>query len=153
MSMPGIPPAVPPGLPDDVAEQIKRHADLIASGADPDAIGASLDAIIDSAPATPIKFDQGKPEWSVLPFDALEEVVRVMMHGDEKYGKGNWRGGLAYSRLFNASIRHMVSWWNGETRDAESQCHHLASACFGLLALLHFHEHGTDRTDLDDRTP
>ena len=30
------------------------------------------------------KFDQGKPEWDLLPTGPLEEVVKVLMHGKEK---------------------------------------------------------------------
>ena len=72
---------------------------------------------------------EGKPEWSVLPWDALEHVVRVFEYGasPEKYKKPyTYRVGIAYSKLFSATIRHLKAWWRGEVYAKDSKCLHLA---------------------------
>lgn len=41
--------------------------------------------------SAPRKYDGDKPQWDLLlAHDGAEDVVRVMMHGAEKYGPDNW---------------------------------------------------------------
>lgn len=94
------------------------------------------------------KFDEGKLDWTLLPFKAVDQVVRVLMHGAEKYGRDNWRKGMDWSRLIDATLRHVTAFNSGETRDQESGCHHLAHARCCLAFLL---EYGTTHPEKDDR--
>jgi len=84
------------------------------------------------------KFDQGKPNYSLIPMEALDEVAKVFTFGATKYGDHNWRGGFNWTRLSSAVLRHISAWLRGETYDPESRCHHLAHAICGLLMLLSF---------------
>lgn len=83
------------------------------------------------------KKDAGKLRWSLLPWDAVEEVVKVLMFGAEKYADRNWEKGMDWSRLFDAGLRHKVSWWQrGENEAEDSRIHHLAhDACDSLFLL------------------
>ena len=36
------------------------------------------------------KFDQGKLDWSLVPFKSLEGMVKVLMFGEQKYSRDNW---------------------------------------------------------------
>ena len=88
------------------------------------------------------KHMEGKPEWSVLPFDALTEVVRVFEYGasPEKYKKPyTYRAGITYSKLFSATVRHLIAWWTGEDKAKDSGCHHphAIANCLMLLSMLH----------------
>ena len=39
-----------------------------------------------------VKYDQDKLQWSLMPWDALEETVRVLMYGAKKYPEpDNWK--------------------------------------------------------------
>ena len=95
------------------------------------------------------KKDADKLMWNLLPWDAIEEVVKVLNHGASKYDCRNWEKGLLWSRFFSASIRHMVSWFQfGENKDEESGISHLAHAICCLLFLLAYQ---LRKTDYDDR--
>lgn len=95
---------------------------------------------VTSATEEAVKYDEGKGRYDLLPWDAIEEVVRVYTKGALKYADRNWEKGkgLPYSRLFAAAHRHMQQWWGGENQDPEFGTHHLAHAAFCLLGLLHF---------------
>lgn len=85
------------------------------------------------------KHDDGKHDWSLLPPDATEEVIRVYEHGVNKYGRDNWRKGLYFSRIFSAIMRHLWAWWKGADRNAEdANLKHLAQAAWGCLTLLEY---------------
>lgn len=94
-----------------------------------------------------VKFDEGKPEFSLLDFPALEEVVKVLQFGAEKYGKDNWREGFIWSRPFNACLRHLFAWWGGEKLDKETGISHLAHAACNIMFLLSFEQTGEGRDD------
>lgn len=82
------------------------------------------------------KFDEGKPQWHLLPIKALIEVIKALMHGKKKYGAWNWAQGGDYSRIYDATLRHITAWWDGEDLDPESGLSHLAHAACGVLFLL-----------------
>lgn len=97
------------------------------------------------------KFDSGKVRFSLLPWDAVTEVARVFTFGAEKYDARNWEKGLTYSRIYDATQRHLTSWFQQrQTLDPDGTgLRQLGQAAFGCLALLAFELRG--RTDLDDR--
>jgi hypothetical protein len=97
----------------------------------------------------PIKYDEGKNRLDLIPTEALLQVGRIYTYGANKYHDHNWRGGLKYSRLYGATLRHLFAFWTGEDLDAESGLPHLAHATFGLLGLLQYSIEG--RKELDDR--
>src|SRR5579872_6543918 len=83
------------------------------------AIGASM---LPDNKKPAVKFDAGKYRFSLLPADALEKVAEVGTYGAKKYGDGNWLngGGMAWSRLYDACIRHLFAFKSGEVMDKES---------------------------------
>jgi hypothetical protein len=94
------------------------------------------------------KFDSEKVDMDLLSPYALEKIASVMTYGKQKYGRDNWRGGIVYSRLLAAVMRHINSYRKGETFDPETGLSHLSHASCGLMMLLEFEE---TRPDLDDR--
>ncbi len=85
------------------------------------------------------KDDTGKNRYSLIPWLAMPYVVRVLDHGSGKYGDDNWkRVENPKQRYFDAAMRHLTAWWNGDATDAESGLPHLAHATVCLLFLLHF---------------
>ena len=78
-----------------------------------------------------------KPRWSLLPMDAVREVVRVLTKGAEKYTAGGWQFvDNAKERYTDALLRHVTSWMEGERDDPEFGTHHLANACCCALFCL-----------------
>lgn len=93
------------------------------------------------------KFDDNKPPWALLPYDALAGVVDVLSHGAKKYEPRNWEKGIDYDRLFSALQRHLTVWWQGEDRDPETNLSHLAHAGCCLLFLLAEERRGMTQHD------
>ncbi len=90
-----------------------------------------------------IKYDQDKPRYALLPWDALEEVAKTMTYGASKYEERNWERGMSWDRPFSAAMRHLVAFWQkGEDIDPESGCCHLACAACNILFLLAYHLRG-----------
>lgn len=84
-----------------------------------------------------VKNDKGKLRWSLLPLDAMREVVRVLMGGANKYAPNNWiHVEDARDRYFDAAIRHLTDWHDGERNDKEWGLHHLAHASCCTIFLL-----------------
>lgn len=97
---------------------------------------AYVKAINDNLPPdTPAgkKFDAGKPDYTLLPFKALQEVVEVLGFGAIKYGRDNWRG-VAKLRYVAAAFRHLIAIASGSVIDEESGKSHAAHlACCALF--------------------
>lgn len=102
--------------------------------------------------ATGKKFDESKPQVDLVPTELVIQVAKVLGHGAEKYGRFNWRGGIPWSRLVAAALRHIYAWIDGEDLDSAekggSGLPHLAHAACELAFLLQL---AKERPDLDDR--
>jgi Domain of unknown function (DUF5664) len=80
------------------------------------------------------KFDGGKLQYSLLPPLALEDVVKVLTFGAQKYEPDNWkRVPDAKRRYFDAAQRHIWAYKAGEINDPESGVNHLAHAVCCLM--------------------
>lgn len=91
------------------------------------------------------KYDYGKLRWGLLPNAAVCEVIKVLMRGAEKYETDNWkRVPDARRRYYEAAMRHLTAWWDGERDDPEWGLSHLAHAGCCVLFLLWFEVTGTD---------
>ena len=95
-----------------------------------------------------VKFDSDKLQWDLFPFDLAEDELRVWMFGAKKYSAHNWRKGMPMSRGFNALMRHLTAYMNGEDNDPESNYSHLAHAACCLKMMQHTEKH---HPELDDR--
>ena len=45
------------------------------------------------------RFNTGKLKWSLVSWDALKPMIRVLMFGAEKYDSHNWKKGLKYTQV------------------------------------------------------
>jgi hypothetical protein len=95
-----------------------------------------------------IKYDEHKPRWDLLPFDALNEIAKVMTYGAIKYEPRNWEHGMSWNRVFASMQRHLSAWFHGNNIDDESKMSHLAHAACCMLYLLAFE---VRREGIDDR--
>lgn len=94
------------------------------------------------------KFDDNKPPVGLIPRSATLEEAYVLAFGAQKYGTHNWRQGMKWQRLINASMRHILAFNEGEDFDPESGLCHLAHARCCLSFLI---EYMTTHPELDDR--
>jgi len=97
-----------------------------------------------------LRYNKDKPQWSLLPWDAVAAVVGVLGYGAKKYAPRNWERGWSYSQTFDSLQRHLLAWYQTrEDFDPESGKHHLAHVACNALCLLAFAVRNRD--DLDDR--
>lgn len=96
-----------------------------------------------------VKHDNNKARYDLVPSEAIESIIDVLMFGASKYGDRNWESGITYGRCFSACMRHLWAWWRGEDNDLESGICHLAHAGANIFFLLAYFKRGM--TQLDDR--
>lgn len=81
------------------------------------------------------KYDSGKPQYGLIPPNALKQVAEVLTFGATKYGPDNWRHvDNAKERYFDALQRHVWEWKMGQQTDPETAKHHMTHAiCCALF--------------------
>ncbi len=84
-----------------------------------------------------MKHDQDKLRFDLLPTHPIREVVKVLMHGAEKYDDFNWKlVDNLRARYYSAACRHLLDWWDGIAIDDESGLHPLAHVICNLIFLM-----------------
>jgi hypothetical protein len=77
-----------------------------------------------------------KAPLSVVPMEVIAEVGVGMLEGACKYGRHNFRAiGVRASVYFDATMRHMIAWWEGEDIDPDSKLSHVTKAICSLVVL------------------
>lgn len=71
-----------------------------------------------------LRYNGGKLRWSLVDFDALEDMVKVLEFGSKKYTDYNWKKGLKTPEIFESIIRHLFAYIRGEDIDPESGLPH-----------------------------
>ena len=87
------------------------------------------------------KFDQGKPDLTMVSRTFVEQVAKVMMFGATKYGRDNYLEGMSVLRLLAAAQRHIKAFEDGEDTDPESNLNHLAHAAANLNMIMNLERH------------
>lgn len=102
-----------------------------------------------------LRYNEGKPQWSLVDFDSLEPLVRVLEYGAHKYsifkdkdgklikgadisvdeakdlelvssGKDNWKLGFTNKlKVLESLFRHLIDLMKGEMYDKESGLPHI----------------------------
>ncbi|CAB4134467.1 hypothetical protein UFOVP273_86 [uncultured Caudovirales phage] len=101
---------------------------------------------------TAVRFDTNKTRWDLLPFEAVEDIVKVLEFGAKKYAAHNWQkgDGFAYTRVLNSLLRHIFAFMQGEDNDPESGLSHMAHAGCNVVFLLYYLKNA-ERYSNDDR--
>lgn len=77
-----------------------------------------------------------KTPFSTIPGPVMAELGVAMLEGAMKYGKHNYRViGVRASVYFDAVMRHMVCWHEGENIDPDSGLNHITKAIASLVVL------------------
>lgn len=97
------------------------------------------------------QFGMKKAPMSFIPAPVLMELGVAMMEGGIKYGPHNFREtSIEASDYYNASIRHLMQWWEGEDIDPDSGISHVTKAIASLVVLRDAMMYGSYN---DDRPP
>jgi hypothetical protein len=89
-----------------------------------------------------------------IPVKPLLELGLAMMEGGRKYGTHNYReAGVRYSTYYDAAMRHLTAWWEGEDIDPDSGLPHVVKAMACMLVLRDSQHMGNGIDDRPTRYP
>lgn len=93
-----------------------------------------------------LRYNENKVEWSLVDWKSLEPMVKVLMHGAQKYEPDNWKKGQDLKSLSSCLMRHLVAFMDGEDNDPESGESHLGHVLCNAMFMIHSHAnyHWTD---------
>lgn len=86
-----------------------------------------------------LRYNEGKPQWTLVDFDSLEPLVRVLEFGATKYSRDNWKKGLSRDSILDSLTRHLVKLIGGEEIDEESKCHHMGHIMANAMFYIYFY--------------
>ena len=74
--------------------------------------------------------------FSTVPAVPVAEIGLAMLEGALKYGRHNYRAvGVRSSVYYDAALRHLTRWWEGEDIDPDSGLPHIIKAMASLIVL------------------
>jgi len=77
-----------------------------------------------------------KAPLSTLSCPVLFEMGLGMLEGARKYGRHNYRAmGVSATVYYDAALRHVMDWWEGEDVDPDSGLNHITKALTALMVL------------------
>lgn len=77
-----------------------------------------------------------KAPMSTVSAAVMAELGVAMLEGAAKYGRHNYRAvGVRASVYYDATLRHLFSWWEGEDIDPDSDMSHITKAIASLAVL------------------
>ena len=83
------------------------------------------------------QYGEQKPKLSSTPVAPLFEMGKVFELGAKKYGRFNWRlHTVSATVYYDAALRHLMAWFEGEDLDPESGVPHLAHAMACMVILM-----------------
>lgn len=90
---------------------------------------------------------QKSVQLHAIPREALWELGKVYAFGASKYEDYNFRRGYKWSLSFDALLRHLILFWDGEETDSESNLSHMAHVVWHGICLLFFSLKGRGEDD------
>jgi len=94
-----------------------------------------------------VKFDEGKPMISLIPSEFIEGCATALTFGASKYGKHNFRKGMAWTRLMDSMQRHYLAILRNEDIDPESKLPHIDHIAANVAMLKYMMEHFPEKDD------
>jgi len=95
-----------------------------------------------------LRYNAGKPQWSMVDFKSFEGMVRVLEFGAKKYAKDNWKKGLPVTQQCESLLRHMFAFMGGEDVDPETGISHIAHIQCNTMFLAYVMR---EKPEFDDR--
>ncbi len=107
-----------------------------------------------------LRYNTGKPQWSLVHFKSLEPMVRVLEYGANKYtvkepgtnkiltqGRENWKKGMDKTKILECAIRHLASMIDGEEIDKESGQPHAGHVLCNMM----FYQYNVDKENSNNK--
>lgn len=87
----------------------------------------------------------------LLSIPAMLGTASVLEFGATKYEDRNWEQGIAMSKIYGSTLRHLMKWFAGMDKDEESGLYHLHHAGCDVMFLQHFNADPDKYARFDDR--
>lgn len=94
-----------------------------------------------------VKHDKGKAKISMVTTELMEGISHAMEYGAKKYSKNNFKSGMEWSRVLDATYRHLNKFKDKVELDEESNLPHLYHAAACLNMLLYYYENKVGEDD------
>lgn len=88
-----------------------------------------------------------KPDYSLIPPWALEEIAKVFTFGAIKHSPNDWYKGCDWSVYDAAIMRHLQAFRKGEIKDEESGRHPLSHMIVDAIILMVYDRYGIGKDD------
>lgn len=86
---------------------------------------------------------EGKLRMSLVPHNALNDVMMRYLQGAETYGENNWKRGMKHSVLYDSAMRHLMQDFTGDVSED-----HLGAALWNIMGMIWNRQ---NKPELDDR--
>jgi hypothetical protein len=98
----------------------------------------NIEGIVTHDVEIPIHVEEPTPDWSLMPWNELRDVVEVLMHGAEKHGRFDWQRAVMddLDRYQNHAMEHWVKYNTEGRTEKESGKSHLAHMVADILFLM-----------------
>jgi hypothetical protein len=94
------------------------------------------------------RYNDSKLKWSLVDFDSLEEMVKVLEFGIEKYEIDNWKLGMPTLEICESMLRHLFAYMRGENSDSESGLSHIGHIMCNAMFLSYMEK---NKPEMDNR--
>lgn len=85
------------------------------------------------------RYNEGKPKWSLVHYESLVPMIRVLEFGALKYAPFNWQKEMNLKEILESMQRHLAALMDGEEIDKESGISHMGHIqCNALFYNYHF---------------
>jgi len=71
-----------------------------------------------------LRYNEGKPQFSLIDLNSMEDCAKVLEFGANKYSRNNWQKGFPLSTILDSMLRHIAALQRGEMIDPESGLPH-----------------------------
>lgn len=86
-----------------------------------------------------MRYNSGKRQWSLVHFESLEPMVKVLEFGAKKYAPGNWMKGLDKKQILESMQRHLAALMDGQDNDPESNESHMGHIMCNAMFYSYFY--------------
>lgn len=94
--------------------------------------------LIDGVPHRGKRHNAGKPRPSLIPPTWMQELMKVMEKGAEKYDEHNWKLGMPYSEVIDSLERHLLDFKSGMDIDPDDQLSTIVKVAVNALFLRYY---------------
>ncbi len=117
-----------------------------------DEINVIFDEVKENETDSALRYNTGKLKWSLVDFDSLEDMVKVLNFGAEKYEPNNWKKGLNTKQISDSLMRHLFAFLRGEDIDKESGLPHTGHIMCNAMFLSYMFRFSPDfdKRDIDE---